>query len=311
MAPKPVTWAKEASQMPGTKLLLGAPSLLSVELFRIGNTPVTPAAMAIAVAIVALSFMASLVVRSLLRRSFRRRGVTYEEGGVWIAARLFHYLTLITGVLVALNTLGVKMEALFAAGAVFAVGLGFALQSIIRDFASGVILLVERSIEPGDVIEVNSQMVRVHEMGIRATLVRTLDDENVIVPNGMLVQSAVKNYTHQDNVYRLRITVGVHHASEASAVRSALEKAAAACEFGLKSYEPRVLLLGLGPSSIDYEVSVWVDDPWNHRVLSSRLRENVWRELRAAGIVIAFPQVDVHFDAPVAEGLAALGVRAA
>ncbi len=291
--------------------LLGLTSLASVELFRIGNTPVTPATVLACVFIVFVSWSLSAVVRVLLRRSFKRRGVHYEEGGVWVAARLFHYFMLLTGVMVALNTAGVKLEALFAAGAVFAVGIGFAMQNIVQNFVSGVILLVERSIEPGDVIEVNSHVVRVHQMGIRATLVRTLDDEDMIVPNSILVQSTVKNYTHQDQIYRVRITVGVHYHSDVDQVRKVLEKAAHDCDFRVKTHDPRVLLLGFGASSIDYEVSVWIDDPWNFRIMSSKLRENVWRALKHSGIVIAFPQVDVHFDEPVAKGLAAMGARAA
>ncbi len=288
---------------------LGSP--LSVELFRIGNTSVTPATVLACVLIVFLSWSLSALLRLFLRRSFRRRGVHYEEGGVWVAARLFHYLILLTGVMVALNTAGVKLEALFAAGAVFAVGVGFAMQNIAQNFVSGVILLVERSIEPGDVIEVNSHVVRVHQMGIRATLVRTLDDEDMIVPNSLLVQSTVKNYTHQDQIYRVRITVGVHYQSDVDQVRKVLERAAHDCEFRVKAHEPRVLLMAFGASSIEYEVSVWIDDPWNFRIMSSKLRENVWRALKHAGIVISFPQVDVHFDEPVARGLAALGAKAA
>ncbi|HEV8245243.1 MAG TPA: mechanosensitive ion channel domain-containing protein, partial [Polyangiaceae bacterium] len=175
--------------MTAPKPLLAATPLLNVELFRIGTTPVTPSTVLFATLIVFASWALSAVIRFALRRSFRRRGVQYEEGGVWVAARLFHYLILLTGVMVALNTAGVKLEGLFAAGAVFAVGLGFAMQNIAQNFVSGVILLIERSIEPGDVIEVNSQVVRVHQMGIRATLVRTLDDEDMIVPNSILVQS--------------------------------------------------------------------------------------------------------------------------
>jgi small-conductance mechanosensitive channel len=302
---------QETSQMPGTKPLLGLAPFLSAELFRVGSTAVTPATLILAGSFLLLSWLLSMALRYLLRRSFRRRGVTYDEGGVWVAARLFHYFMLITGALVALNTVGVKLEGLFAAGAVFAVGVGFAMQNITQNFVSGVILLIERSIEPGDVIEVNSQMVRVHEMGIRATLVRTLDDENMIVPNSLLVQSTVKNYTHQDSVYRLRIMVGVHYASDLIATRLALEKAATDSESRLRSHEPRVLLLSFGASSLDYEVSVWIDDPWNHRIMASKLRENIAQGLKNAGIVIAFPQMDVHFDAPVAKGLSALSGRAA
>jgi small-conductance mechanosensitive channel len=286
-------------------------TLFSVELFRIGATPVTLGTVVVAGSIIFASWFVSFVLRFALKRSFKRRGVQYEEGGVWVAARLFHYLMILTGLMVALNTAGVKLEGLFAAGAVFAVGLGFAMQNIAQNFVSGVILLIERSIEPGDVIEVNSHVVRVHKMGIRATLVRTLDDEDMIVPNSILVQSTVKNYTHQDSLYRLRITVGVHYASDVDEVRRVLEKAARDSEFRITSHEPRVLLIAFAASSIDYEVSVWIDDPWNFRVLSSRLRENVFRALRKSGIVIAFPQVDVHFDASVSKGLSAIGGKAA
>jgi small-conductance mechanosensitive channel len=286
-------------------------SIFDLELFKVGKTAVTPATAFEILLIVVLSYLLSWLFRYGLRRALKRRGVGTEKGGVSVAARLFHYAVIFTGTVVALSTAGIQLQALFAASAVFAVGIGFAMQNIAQNFVSGVILLVERSIEPGDIIEVNSHVVRVEQMGIRATVVRTLDDEDMIVPNSTLVQSTVKNFTHLDNIYRIRVLVGVAYSSDLSVVRKALEDTAETAPFREKTHEPRVLLLDFGPSSVVYEVSVWIKDPWIFRVRMSELREAIWAALHRARVTIAFPQVDVHFDEPVAKGLAALGKVAA
>lgn len=282
-------------------------SVFNSELVRIGKTPVTLTTVITITLIILLSYLLSWVVRATLRRALRRRGVGVEKGGVSAASRMFHYLVVLTGLVVAFNTVGIQLQALFAAGAVFAVGIGFAMQNIAQNFVSGVILMIERSIEPGDIIEVNSHVVRVEQMGIRATIVRTLDDEDMIVPNSTLVQSTVKNFTHLDNIYRIRVNVGVSYGSDLKVVRRALEGAANSYPFRERTHEPRVLLLDFGASSIVYEISVWIKDPWIFRVRMSELREAVWDALNTHSVTIAFPQIDVHFDEPVARGLAALG----
>jgi small-conductance mechanosensitive channel len=177
------------------------------------------------------------------------------------------------------------------------------MQNIVQNFVSGVILLFERTIKPGDVIEVGGQIVKVHQMSIRATIVRTLDEEDVIVPNSSLVQSNVKNFTLEDNIYRVRVNVGVSYDSDVPRVKAALESCARTMDHREKGFEPRVLLVAFGASSLDFEVSVWMRDPWNHRIASSKLREAIWAEFKAQQITIAFPQVDVHLDEPLTEGL--------
>jgi potassium efflux system protein len=289
----------------------GLNAILGVELFKVGPSSVTPMTAFEILVIVSLSYGFSWLVRTSFRRTLRRRGVGVEKGGVGVAGRLFHYGVVFMGLVVALNTAGIQLQALFAAGAVFAVGIGFAMQNIVQNFVSGVILLVERSIEPGDIIEVNSHVVRVESMGIRATVVRTLDDEDMIVPNSTLVQSTVKNFTHLDNLYRIRVNVGVSYASDLALVRHLLEKTADLAPFRERTHEPRVLLMDFGPSSVVYEISVWIKDPWAFRMRMSDLREAIWLELRQHGVTIAFPQIDVHLDERVAEGLVALGRAAA
>jgi len=100
------------------------------------------------------------------------------------------------------------------------------MQNIMQNFVSGVILLTERTIKPGDVLQVDQRFVRVQNMGIRATIARTLDEEEIIIPNCAIVQANVTNYTLKDSLYRLRCTVGVVYSADMRAVREVLEKTA-------------------------------------------------------------------------------------
>ena len=275
---------------------------IKVELFHVGATAVTAVTLVTAGVIVLISYFISRLVRAAMRRFFARGGVepTGEAGAI---ERLVHYGILMLGIAVALRTTGIHLDALFTAGAVFAVGFGFAMQNITQNFVSGVILLFERTIKPGDVIEVGGQIVKVHQMSIRATIVRTLDEEDVIVPNSSLVQSNVKNFTLEDNIYRVRVGVGVSYASDVPKVRAILEACARSMDYREKGFEPRVLLLNFGANALEFEASVWMRDPWNHRIAASKLREAIWLAFKEQQINIAFPQVDMHFDQPIADSL--------
>lgn len=270
-------------------------AVLGMDLFKIGQTPITLMTLVSVTIVVLVSFIASRLLRAALRRALVRQGVA-DEGSVAVVSRLMHYGIIATGIAIALQTAGIQLGALFAAGAVFAVGIGFGLQNVAQNFVSGVILLIERSIKPGDVIEVESRVVKVQKMGIRATLVRTLDEEDLIVPNSTLVQSTVKNYTLHDSLYRLRVKVGVEYSCDLALVKSTLEKVARAVPWGADDYPPRVLITEFGASSVDFEISVWMREPWRHSQLRSELREAIWWAFQDASIPIAFPQLEVHWD---------------
>lgn len=281
--------------------------LFDVRLIEIAGTSITLATLITFVVIVVATLIASKLFQGAVARAFRARAVA--DGTVHVAVGLTHYVILLLGLGVGLQTLGINLSALFAAGAVFAIGIGFALQNIAQNFVSGVILLLERSIKPGDVLRVEGQLVKVTKMAIRATHARTLDDEEIIVPNSTIVQSTVTNYTLRDSLYRLRCPVGVIYGSDMALVRRTLEQVAASAAWRSTEKAPVVLLTDFGSSSVDWEVSVWIDQPWELRRRRSDLNEAIWWALKEAGITIAFPQLDVHFDPPVAEGLGALRVR--
>jgi potassium-dependent mechanosensitive channel len=281
------------------------PAVVTEELFRIGDKAVSLFTLGYMLVTFVGMLALSWVLRAGLRRALRRGKIEAAGGDLGVADRLIHYGFIVVGLALALQSAGIKLTAVFAAGAVFAVGFGFAMQNIAQNFVSGIILLIERTIKPGDVLEIGGSIVKVMKMSIRATIVRTLDDEDIIVPNSTLVQSNVKNYTLEDNLYRVKVMVGVSYDSDLKLVREVLEKTTADVPWRDRNYPPRVLLLNFGASSVDYETSAWMHDPFNYRIAGSDLREAIWWAFKRANITIAFPQVDVHFPQAVAQTLLA------
>ncbi|MBN1825409.1 MAG: mechanosensitive ion channel [Candidatus Eisenbacteria bacterium] len=284
--------------------LAGIREFLNVPILRVSGTEITLFTLILALVILVAGYWLARALERAVIRLFRARGVT-DEGTAAIPARLVHYLTLLLGFGLALNALGVNLTALFAAGALFAVGIGFALQNVMENFVSGIILLLERVIKPGDVVELENRIVQVVRMGIRSTVARTLDDEDLIVPNGLLVRSTVKNLTLRDNLHRLRCSVGVTYGSDMALVEKTLTRAAESVPWRIQDRPVRVLLRRFGDSSVEFEVSVWIDDPWKRQQQRSELNHAVWNALREAGITIAFPQMDVHFDEEVVRSIGA------
>ena len=276
---------------------------LNYRLFQLGDDTVTVATLIVFGLIVLAAYAASRVIQRGIGRLLQRRDIR-DRGTVELTLRLTHYAIMGFGIAVGLQTIGVDLAALFAAGALFAVALGFAMQNIAENFVSGLILLGERAIKPGDILEVEGDVVRVVRIGVRSTVARTRDEEDLIIPNSKLVQSIVKNFTLRDPVIRVGAKVGVAYASDVEQVFRVLGDAAEAIEWRHADYPPQIVLTGFGESSIDFDVRVWIDDPWRLSVLLSDLHRRIWHALQEAGITIAFPQRDVHLDPAVVSLLA-------
>ena len=275
---------------------------LDFSLITIGDTDVTVATVITVVVIVALTVWISRLVERGAARMLRVARVE-DEGSLAIAGSIAYYIVLAVGLGIAFGTIGINLTTLFAAGAVFAVAIGFAAQNVLQSFFSGLILLSEGAIKPGHVLEVEGRMVRVTRMGIRSTVARTRDEEDLILPNDLLAQSTVKNYTLHDSILRLRTVVGVSYGSDMKQVKQVLLEAAAGVPARLQSRDPVALMAEFGSSSVNWDVSIWIQDPWTTQATRSALNEAIWWALQDAGITIAFPQMDVHFDPPVVERL--------
>jgi small-conductance mechanosensitive channel len=276
--------------------------LLDSELFSVANTTITLATALSTILIALATIWLSHIFRRGSRRLLQSRGVK-NESTIGTVNAVLHYLMLALGFGVILQTLGIDLGALFAAGAIFAIGIGFAMQNIVENFVAGVILLSERTIRPGDVLEVESEIVRVSRMGIRATIVRARDGEDLIVPNAVLVQSTVKNYTLHDAWYRLQTSVGVVYHADMQRVRQTLERVVEQIEWRLDEPAPQVYLKSFGDNAVIYDVALWMTDPWAARKALSELNEAIWWALKEQDITIAFPQLDLHLDPDVTRAL--------
>ncbi len=280
--------------------------LLDRVLFVVGGTSVTVESIVVLAAIILLSFFVSKLIQRTIRRWMTARP-SIDRGTANTSLKLLHYLILGLGTAVGLDTIGVDLATLFAAGAVVAVAIGFAMQNITQNFVSGLILLAERSITEEDILEVEGTLVRVERLGARATVARARDDEQLIIPNSTIVQSTVKNYTLGDNLTRIRTQVGVHYDSDLDRVFKVLMETALNME-RYEDIEPTVLLLEFADSSIVFEVSIWTQDPWQMRAARSHLNHAIWRALKEHHITIAFPQLDLHVkEAPPKDDETATG----
>jgi small-conductance mechanosensitive channel len=174
------------------------------------------------------------------------------------------------------------------------VGIGFGLQNVVNNFVSGLILLYERPIRVGDVIDVGSAAGTVSHIGIRSSTIMTFQGAEVVVPNSSLVSNQLTNWTLSDHVRRVEIEVGVAYGSDVVKVQEILVQAARAHADVLPSPEPLALFTGFGDSALAFQLRFWTARFDRHTVVGSDVRTSVSEMLATAGISIPFPQRDLH-----------------
>ncbi len=208
------------------------------------------------------------------------------------------------GFLFALNLVGIDLTALAVFGGALGVGLGFGLQKIASNFISGIILLLERSIRIGNLVEMdNGTFGHLRKLGARASIVETFDGKEVMVPNEDFITSRVVNWTYSSDKTRIDIDFGVAYDTDIHQIPE-LAREAALTYPNLADKNPKCWLKGFGDSSVDFMLSFWVNNlqtgVWEPR---SAVLFELWDRLHAAGIEIPFPQQDLHIRSGLAEAL--------
>lgn len=201
----------------------------------------------------------------------------------------------VLAVLLALNSIGIDLTALAVFGGAVGVGLGFGLQKIVSNFVSGIILLVDKSIKPGDVIEIGGTYGWINQLSARYVSVITRDGTEHLIPNEDLVINPVINWSHSDNFVRLKAPLGISYGSD---VRKAIALCLdAAREQGrvLAEPQPVCFVVGFGDSSVDLELRFWIGDPQNGIAnVKGAVLLAIWDKFHEHGIEIPFPQRDLH-----------------
>jgi len=235
----------------------------------------------------------SAFIRFILREEvYTRRGVA--PGLSYAYSRLVHYVILAVGFLVGLGVLGMDLTKVSVLAGAFGVGIGFGLQEVVNNFVCGLILLFERPVHVGDIVEVGDLQGEVRKIGIRASTVRTYRGADIIVPNSQFITANVTNWTLSDQLRRIDLPVGVNYASAPNRVIEVLEAVARANQGVLEKPPPQCLFTGYGDSSINFELRAWTDQFNNWRTIRSELASAVYDAVRAAGMSFPFPQREVR-----------------
>ncbi len=203
-------------------------------------------------------------------------------------------------VLVAIRSVGIDLTALAVLGGLLGVGIGFGLQKIVSNLISGVILLLDKSIKPGDIISVAGTYGWVTALGGRYVSVVTRDGVEHLIPNETLISEPVENWTHTQRRTRLKLDMFVHHDSDLKEVIALCESAALATERVLPEPAPKCLFIEIGESSLKLQLRFWIGDAQNgvQNVKSDVLLE-IWQRFKQQGVRVPYPQRDLHVRSSV------------
>ncbi len=261
--------------------------------FTIGNVTLSPMDVVVAIIIFAVALIVTRMIQRLLSDqvlpqtnldSGVRNSITSGIGyvGVVIAAAL------------GISTLGLDLSNLALVAGALSVGIGFGLQTVVNNFVSGLILLVERPVKVGDWVIVGGHEGYIKRINVRATELETFQRASVIIPNSELVSTSVMNWTHKNKLGRVEIPVGVAYGSDIDLVMKILDDCLRADSRILKWPEPYVIFRGFGDSSLDFEARGYIGDVEYVIRISSDMRVAIYRAFKEHDIEIPFPQRDLH-----------------
>ncbi len=211
---------------------------------------------------------------------------------------LTKYTAWFIAILTSLSVVGIDLTTLVLGSTALLVGLGFGLQSIFRDFISGIFLLFEGSIKIGDVIQVDEVVGKVLEVNLRSCELKTRDDVKIIIPNSKFLEEEVVNWSHESDQVRFTIEVGVAYGSDIDKVNDCLVKAMLANKHVSSSPKPYIQFAKFGESSLEFKMFFWSKNTFLIEQVKSDIRVDVYKRLKEHGLEIPFPQRDVHIKGP-------------
>jgi small-conductance mechanosensitive channel len=263
--------------------------------FRFGDLEFSVARILTVILAVLLTFAVAKLVRRLLQvRLFKKS--TMDQGVQNAVATLTYYTLIVVGLGATISHMGLDLTSIALFSGALGLGIGIGLQEVARNFVSGIVLLLGRTVRPGDRIEVGDLEADVSKIGGHSTVLITRDQAAIVVPNSWLLTSNLINWTLTGAVRRLRFNIGVSYKSDPDQVTKALISAALRAEGVLQEPEPYVVLTGFADSSIEFGLTVFTS---SHLRRPARLKSNVLyqviHEFREQGIEIPYPQRDLHF----------------
>lgn len=244
--------------------------------------------------VIAVITVAALLILKLIKRSiFKAKRI--DVGKQHSLYNLIKYVVVVITFIWALQSLGVNVTLLMGGSAALLVGVGLGLQSLFSDFVSGIILLVDSSIQVGDVIEVDGLVCQVSRVKLRTTQVITRDDKYILLPNTQLTKNRIINWSHNNEKSRFDVSVDVDYSSDPKKVIALLLEVASENSEIEKSPAAFVRLNEFAESSLKFTVYFWAKNMFRVENIKSDVRKNIFNKFKENKIAIPFPQRTMHY----------------
>lgn len=264
---------------------------LEYEIFSIGDYSIKVSKIVtIVLILIATYFILWLIKKALYSKKFSKT----DPGTSYALYQIIKYIIWVITIGIILEAIGIKVTLLLAGSAALLVGVGLGLQQTFNDIISGVILLTERSIKIGDVLDIDGDVVKIQSIGLRTSKALNRDDISIIIPNSLITTSKVINWSHQSNKTRFRIEVGVAYGSDVDLVIKILEESAKSYPDISSKDMVEARLMNFGSSSLDFHLLFFSKNIFRISKVKSDIRRIICQKFDENNIVISFPQLDVH-----------------
>lgn len=271
--------------------------LLNFQLIVVDESPVTVGVVLFGMILFAFGYYICL----RLSRSLEKKLLSHfdiEPSLIHNFKNIVFYILLLFLALFILRVINIPLTAFTLVAGAFAVGAGLGAQNVLKNFISGLVIMLEQPIKVGDIVEIDGLQGTVEQIGARGTKIKSTDNTHIVVPNSSFLESNLLNWTLQDNIVRGEVSVGVAYESDVKIVEALLIQAASEQDRVLQHPEPQVIFENFGSCSLDFFVYFWaqVPHPMMLPQIKSKIRFRITSLFHEKNIVIPFPQRDIRMD---------------
>ncbi len=266
--------------------------ILDYEIFSWGDHSIQVHNFVTVLLVIVITKIVLWIIKKALYRGYKTKKI--DTGTTYALFQIISYVLWIIAISLTLEAFGVKITLLLAGSAALLVGVGLGLQQTFNDIISGIILLSERSIKVGDVLEVDGEVVKILSIGLRTSKGLDRNDISIIIPNSLITTNKVINWSHQSKKTRFSIDVGVAYGSDVDKVIKLLEECATDHPEIYKGDHVEARLAGFGSSSLDFQLLFYSRNSFRIEKMKSDIRIIINKKFTENDIVIAFPQLDLH-----------------
>ena len=272
---------------------------LELELISIGNYKIMVHTIVFIVGIFVVTKILLWLIKQALYR--QKKNINLDSGNTYAIFQIIKYIIWVIAFGFILETIGIKVTVLIAGSAALLVGIGLGLQQTFNDIISGIMLLSERSIKIDDILEIDGDILKIQEIGLRTSKGLNRDEISIIIPNSLITTNKVINWSHQSKQTRFKINIGVAYGSDVDLVEKVLKESAWEHPEVSDKNLINIRFLDFGDSSLQFQVIFFSENIFRIERVKSDIRKVINRKFKEHNITIPFPQMDLHFKTNFSE----------